>query len=138
MCNSVHASANERRCGPESRLERHRTHLPPVQDQIADAIETPKTFARMIGGLDHRNVIRVWHSIREAARLVEPRPRFHDLRHTAASLWISEGSDVVYVSRVLGHSSPSITLDVYADLFDRARHEERATAALDRAFGGSL
>lgn len=88
------------------------------------------------GGLDHRNIGRVWHGIRAAAKLAEPMPRFHDLRHTAASLWISEGSDVVYVSRVLGHSSPSITLDVYADLFDRARHEEKATAALDRAFGG--
>jgi hypothetical protein len=28
---------------------------------------------------------------------------------------------------VLGHSSRSITLDVYADLFDRAQHEDRAT-----------
>ncbi len=45
---------------------------------------------------------------------------------------------MVYVSRVLGHSSPSITLDVYADLFDRARHDERATAALDAAFGSLL
>ncbi len=42
---------------------------------------------------------------------------------------------MVYVSRVLGHASPSITLDVYAGLFDRARHEERVTSALDAAFG---
>jgi integrase len=50
-------------------------------------------------------------------------------------LSISAGSDVVVTSRVLGHASPSITLDVYAALFDRARHEQRATDALDRAFG---
>ena len=63
---------------------------------------------------------------------------FHDLRHTAASLRIAEGLDVVCVSRVMGHSSPSVTLDLYADLFDRARHDERATTALDAAFGGLL
>jgi hypothetical protein len=51
---------------------------------------------------------------------------------------IAEGLDVVYVSRVLGHSSPSITLDVYADLFNRARHDGRATAALDAEYGGLL
>lgn len=88
--------------------------------------------------LDHRNLVRAWHVIRKRAGLVDPQPRFHDLRHTAASLWISEGADVVYVSRVLGHASPSITLDVYAGLFDRARHEERVTTALNAAFGGMV
>jgi hypothetical protein len=39
---------------------------------------------------------------------------------------------------LLGHSSPSVTLDVYADLFDRERHDERATAALETRFAGLL
>jgi integrase len=39
--------------------------------------------------------------------------RFHDLRHSAASL-LSQGMDVVSVSRLLGHSSPAITLNVYS------------------------
>lgn len=53
-------------------------------------------------------------------------------------MWIAEGLDVVSVSRVMGHASPSITLDLYADLFDRERHDERATAALDAEYGGLL
>jgi integrase len=88
--------------------------------------------------LDHRNVQRAWVRIREGAALAEPAPRLHDCRHTAASLLIAEGLDPVYVSRVLGHAKPSITLDVYADLFGRARHEKRATDAMDAAFGGLL
>jgi Phage integrase family len=40
--------------------------------------------------------------------------RFHDLRHSAASLLLSQGVDVVSVSRLLGHSSPAITLNVYS------------------------
>lgn len=42
----------------------------------------------------------------------------HDLRHTAASLAVSEGANVKAVQRMLGHAKASMTLDVYADLFD--------------------
>ena len=41
----------------------------------------------------------------------------HGLRHTAASLAISAGATVGVVQRMLGHSSPSVTLDVYSHLF---------------------
>jgi integrase len=42
----------------------------------------------------------------------------HELRHTAASLAVSAGASVLVVQRMLGHEKPSMTLDVYADLFD--------------------
>jgi integrase len=42
----------------------------------------------------------------------------HDLRHTAASLAVSAGANVKAVQRMLGHAKESMTLDVYADLFD--------------------
>lgn len=42
----------------------------------------------------------------------------HDLRHTAASLAVSAGANVLALQRMLGHKKPSITLDVYSDLFD--------------------
>jgi integrase len=40
------------------------------------------------------------------------------LRHTAASLAVSAGANVKAVQRMLGHAKASMTLDVYADLFD--------------------
>ncbi|MCE0764845.1 site-specific integrase [Pseudonocardia kujensis] len=63
----------------------------------------------------------------------------HGLRHTAASLAIQAGATVVVVSRMLGHSSAKVTLDVYAHLFaddldtvaDRL-HEARARASADQ------
>lgn len=42
----------------------------------------------------------------------------HDLRHTCASLAISAGANVLALSRMLGHTDPSVTLRVYSDLFD--------------------
>jgi hypothetical protein len=41
-----------------------------------------------------------------------------DLRHSCASLAVSSGANVLAVSRMLGHKDPSITLRIYADLFD--------------------
>lgn len=45
---------------------------------------------------------------------VEP----HELRHTCASLAVSAGANVKVVQALLGHEKASVTLDVYADLFE--------------------
>jgi integrase len=42
----------------------------------------------------------------------------HDLRHPAASLAVAAGANVKAVQRMLGHASTTMTLDVYADLFE--------------------
>jgi integrase len=41
---------------------------------------------------------------------------FHTLRHTFASLHIARGTNIVQLSRILGHHSPDFTLRVYAHL----------------------
>jgi integrase len=66
-----------------------------------------------------------------------PKMRFHDLRHTHCSLLISEGLNVVYVSRSMGHASPDITLKTYSHLWDAAEHASKASAALDAVYTGS-
>jgi integrase len=40
--------------------------------------------------------------------------RFHDLRHTCATLLLTKGVHPKIVSEMLGHSSVSITLDTYS------------------------
>lgn len=60
----------------------------------------------------------------------------HDLRHTAASIAVSSGANIKALQRMLGHKSASMTLDVYADLFDEdllgvsARIDERVQKLL--------
>ena len=43
-----------------------------------------------------------------------PRIRFHDLRHTFATMALQNGVDVKTVSSMLGHYSAGFTLDTYA------------------------
>ena len=43
--------------------------------------------------------------------------RFHDLRHTFASLLIQQRANPKYIQQQLGHGSISITLDIYSHLF---------------------
>jgi integrase len=47
-----------------------------------------------------------------------PKITIHDLRHTAASLAISNGANIKVISRMLGHSDASMTLRVYSHAFD--------------------
>jgi integrase len=58
-----------------------------------------------------------------------PEIRFHDLRHTAATLLLSKGVHVKLVSEMLGHSTITLTLDTYSHLIP-AMHGD-AAAAMD-------
>jgi integrase len=50
-----------------------------------------------------------------------PAIRFHDLRHTAATLMLADGVPMVTVSKILGHSSPAITATIYAHALDESK-----------------
>jgi integrase len=69
----------------------------------------------------YRNLLRDFKLLLQDAGL--PDIRFHDLRHTAASLMLNHGIPVIVVSRRLGHAKPSITLDVYGHLIPSMQNE---------------
>ena len=47
-----------------------------------------------------------------------PGLRVHDLRHTAASVWLGAGADPKVVQRVLGHATAAMTMDLYGHMVD--------------------
>lgn len=53
--------------------------------------------------------------------------RFHDLRHTSASVLIHKGINFKVVSERLGHSSINITFDIYTHTFDKDKIESANT-----------
>ncbi len=62
-----------------------------------------------------------------------PQIRFHDLRHTAATMLLRQGIHPKVVSEMLGHSQIAITLDTYSHVLPDMQRE--ATVALDRLLG---
>ena len=63
-----------------------------------------------------------------------PRVRFHDLRHTYASILIEQGENIKYIQSQLGHSSPDVTLRVYAHLM-KPTNPKAASRLEDTIFG---
>jgi integrase len=148
----AHADARARRVAPKTRSSLRQIPLAP---QLAAILRERRSAATWRAGgdwvfgtrngtpLSQRNVQR--SALTRAARIAGldregSSLRFHDLRHTFAShLIVDLQLDVVQVSRILGHASVSTTLDVYAHLFDEARHSADIRARMAHsAFVGLL
>ena len=71
--------------------------------------------------IDPTNILKKFRQSLKKAGL--PRFRFHDLRHTSASLMLNNGVDMLCCSKRLGHAKPSITLDVYGHLLNSVQNE---------------
>ena len=61
----------------------------------------------------------------------KPKFSFHALRHAAASLFIEQGWPAKKVQTILGHSSITMTFDVYGHLFDNAEDDVNLFAKLE-------
>jgi integrase len=109
--------------------------------------ETGMVFTTTIGTrLDQRNMLRAFYAIINAPdpndpepnpkkkRRLLPRLRFHDLRHSAATLLLAQGVHPRYIMELLGHSSISITMNTYGHILDEMKHEtsRQTDAVFDR------
>jgi integrase len=94
--------------------------------------DTGLVFTSSIGtALDERNVRRTFKEILRAAEL--PALRLHDLRHTTATLLLTQGVHPRVVMETLGHSQVSLTLDTYSHVLPGLQAE--AAKRMDDAIG---
>lgn len=98
-----------------SALQKHRQRQ--SRDRLAAGelwVDRDLVFPNQLGGpLDAHNMVqRDFYSLLRRAGL--PRIRFHDLRHTAATLMLGQGIHPKVVAEMLGHSTVAVTLDVYS------------------------
>lgn len=85
--------------------------------------------------LNPENLIkREFHSALDRAGL--RRIRFHDLRHSYASLLISQGENIKFIQSQLGHSSAKTTLDRYGHLMPNLEND--AARRLDKTVFGNF
>jgi integrase len=108
-------------------LKDHQSRTIPLTTQVIDIVErwsrgratNEWMFPSLVGTpLREGNWKRAvgWN----AAKVAVGRPdlRVHDLRHTAASIWLGSGADPKVVQRILGHASATMTMDLYGHLID--------------------
>ena len=89
-------------------------------------------FATPLGAPIHPNTLYARFAALIAKAKLPP-IRFHDLRHTHASLLLAAGVHPKIVQERLGHGSIALTLDLYSHV--SADLQERAAQALDAALG---
>ncbi len=79
--------------------------------------------------LNRHNVRRRGHraAVRDAG--LSPTLRLHDLRHTAATIWLASGESISFVQQQLGHKDIQTTIDLYGHPDQNAHREAAARAA---------
>jgi len=107
-------------------IEILRNHYERQQEERIEAGEAWKEydliFPTNVGTPIHQhNLWRTFKILLKQAGL--PAFRFHDLRHTSASLMLNYDIPVIIVSRRLGHARASITSDVYGHLLPNMQDE---------------
>ena len=96
---------------------------------------SPWVFPGPTGGpISPDSVLHMLHRVLKRAGL--PRVRFHDLRHTFATLALQNGVDVKTVSGMLGHFSTGFTLDTYAHVTTASQRQ--AAKTMGSILSGSL
>jgi integrase len=119
---------------PKTKAARRTVTLPPFAVDVLTSLKAARMKSGQLSSpifctrsgnyLNKNNVLRAFRGVisRVNARLAEQNGatliptaiRFHDLRHTVASILLSSGHSLRAVSQRLGHSNPAMTLRVYA------------------------
>ena len=81
-----------------------------------------RVFTNALGG--HLTSDTVYGNFKRIAKRIGiPSTRFHDLRHTFATLSLQNGDDIKTVSANLGHATVAFTLDVYGHVTEQMKKD---------------
>lgn len=106
-----------------------------LKEQRRKVGNSPWVFPSSNGGpISPDSVLHMFHRVLKRAGL--PKVRFHDLRHTFATLALQNGVDIKTVSGMLGHFSAGFTLDTYAHVTGAAQRQ--AAQTIWNVLSGSL
>ena len=116
-------------------LKRHRVRQLEHRLATGDAYQDRGyVFANETGGHLHPNVLyRRFQAV--ISRAGVPAIRFHDLRHTSATLMLAEGVHGKIVQERLGHANVAMTLDLYSHVTADMQHN--AADALEAAIANA-
>jgi len=115
-------SKHTRKVEPPKSARGHRAvEMPPTVRRLLQELRVPGqgglVFSGPAGPVGRNTLSRAY--LATIARAEVSRIRYHDLRHTYASLLIAAGKHPKYIASQIGHASAAFTLDVYGHLMDR-------------------
>ena len=114
--------------------------LPPYMVEVLSEMKEKKTcdwmFPSPVKEGEPRNPTSLLHRF----KLILQRSgckdiRFHDLRHTFATMALENGMDVKTLSGIIGHISAETTLNIYSHITDTM--QQQAAVRIDRKIGGT-
>lgn len=127
---------------PKSRTSRRKINLAPelVHELKKWQLACPPTaldlvFPSVTGDPEHGSNMLKGRFFPAFRRSKLPKIRFHNLRHTYASLLIDQGKNPKYIQNQLGHSSIQVTMDIYGRLLKNVNQE--AASRLGKVVLGS-
>jgi integrase len=117
-------------------LRRHRARQ--AQERLVvgpDWSDADLVFTTELGTpIDPRNLLRSYKRILKNSNL--PKARFHDLRHSAASLLLAQGVQLRTIMEILGHSSIALTANLYSHVLDNLKRD--AAEKMDAIFAKNV
>ena len=138
---------------PKTRLSRRTLPLTPTLAAQVRAHRTRQREERLQAGADWQGqewglvfttpqgspvnkfeLLKVYKRHLDRAEL--PTLRFHDLRHSCASLLMAQGVHPRVVMEILGHSTITLTMNTYSHVLPSAQRD--AAALLDNLFSGPI
>lgn len=111
---------------PDILIDKLRKHIEMIENEMkryGENYNKEKLLVCSVKGtpLTIPNLRRLWYRLLEETG--SRKIRFHDLRHTCASLLLSVGAHPKVVQELLGHSSIKITMDLYSHLMPNMHSE---------------
>ena len=121
----IHIHSTKVRCRQEfndTKTKAGNRYIPIISDKLLSSLKEYRIRKGIIrttgyifedangGAMEYRNITRYWTNIRKLTGIEK---NIHCFRHTCATLWLEKGIPVAEVSRILGHSDPTITYSMY-------------------------
>lgn len=98
-----------------------------IPNSLVELLRKYKTDTEFVLNDDYDNLTAWWRNWTKRNGL--PHIKFHDLRHTHATLLLCEGVDIKTIQKRLGHSDIKTTLNTYAHVLEEL--DEKASNVFD-------
>ena len=125
---------------PKTKSSNRMILLPPEMTELLAELKTRTDsewiFPSPLDLTQPRHPSAVYHRFQKILERANcKRVRFHDLRHTFATMALENGMDIKTLSAMIGHVSAETTLNIYSHITDTM--QQQAAARIDREIAGA-